>query len=63
VQPLVRRHDVEIKKQDLLLCFPTSGLPPGTTRSSYIKIWEGFARAFVDNDSNGAGIDNTIAKF
>jgi len=51
--------NIEIKSMNLLLCFPTSGLVPGGTYSNYIKITEGFARAFVDNDSNGAGIDST----
>jgi len=51
--------NVTITPDTLLLCFPTTGRPTaGTTIPSYgITITEGFARAFVDSDSNGAGID------
>jgi hypothetical protein len=49
--------NIGISPQNLLLCFPTSGLVPGGALTNYIKITEGFARAFVDADSNGAGVD------
>jgi len=41
----------------LLLCFPTLGVPPGTSPDfgNYIRISEGFARAFVDLDANNDG--------
>lgn len=42
----------------LLLCFPTLGIPPGQYPmfSNYIRVREGFARAFVDNDANNDGL-------
>lgn len=51
--------NVKITPDTLLLCFPTTGKPTtGTAIPSYaIDITEGFARAFVDADSNGAGVD------
>jgi len=51
---------VQVNKANLLLCFPTTGVPPsGTAIPSYsIKITEGFARAFVDLD---AGNDGSLA--
>jgi len=43
---------------NLLLCFPTTGAPDGQPAyASSIVITEGFARAFVDADANGAGPD------
>jgi hypothetical protein len=53
--------NVAITAANLLLCFPTTGQPPaGTAVATYsIKITEGFARAFVDNDSGAAGLDAT----
>jgi hypothetical protein len=44
---------VKISADSLLLCFPTTGVPPaGTDDASYsITITEGFARAFVDDDA------------
>jgi hypothetical protein len=51
--------NVKITPDTLLLCFPTTGKPTaGTAIPSYgIEITEGFTRAFVDADSNGAGVD------
>jgi len=43
---------VEVKKDTLLLCFPTSGKYNSSPTYS-ITITEGFARAFVDANSNG----------
>jgi len=42
----------------LLLCFPTLGIPPGEYPmfSNYIRVSEGFARAFVDIDANNDGL-------
>lgn len=51
--------NIAVSPQNFLLCFPTSGLVPGGTYTNYIKITEGFARAFVDADSNGSGVDAT----
>jgi len=50
--------NVKITPDTLLLCFPTTGkAPAGTAIPSYsIVITEGFARAFVDADSNNDGI-------
>lgn len=45
---------VEIEDDSLLLCFPTLGRISGTPEN-YIDIYEGFARAFVDNDANNDG--------
>jgi hypothetical protein len=44
---------VKITPASLLLCFPTTGVPPaGTDEAGYsITITEGFARAFVDDDA------------
>jgi len=49
--------NVKIQAASLLLCFPTTGRPDGSTPDYYIKITEGFARAFVDDDSNVVGTD------
>jgi len=48
---------VQVNRASLLLCFPTTGVPPtGTTTPGYsIKITEGFARAFVDLDAGNDG--------
>jgi hypothetical protein len=45
--------NVVIAPDSLLLCFPTTGVPPaGTAAADYsITITEGFARAFVDDDA------------
>jgi len=43
---------VSVAKDQLLLCFPTSGKYSGSPAYS-ITITEGFARAFVDANSNG----------
>ncbi len=49
--------NVAISPDTLLLCFPTTGRPPSGTEkpSYYIRITEGFARAFVDQDANNDG--------
>jgi len=44
--------NVTITPSTLLLCFPTIGTVDGATPSYAIKISEGFARAFVDDDAN-----------
>jgi hypothetical protein len=49
--------NIKITPTSLLLCFPTSGLPPGGTLDNSILITEGFARAFVDDNSTTAGTD------
>jgi hypothetical protein len=51
--------NIEVESATLLLCFPTTGVPPaGEDTPDYaITITEGFARAFVDNDDNGANTD------
>jgi hypothetical protein len=53
--------NVKISPSSLLLCFPTTGRPVSGTAipDYYIKITEGFARAFVDADSNAEGVDAT----
>lgn len=49
--------NVSVTSATLLLCFPTTGRPTaGTAIPAYsIVITEGFARAFVDNDSGNDG--------
>jgi hypothetical protein len=48
--------NVEIGAATVLLCFPsTAGVPGGGTPGYQIKVTEGFARAFVDNDANNDG--------
>jgi hypothetical protein len=42
---------VKVKYDNVLLCFPTLGTPTGVIPNYYIRITEGFARAFVDNDA------------
>jgi len=50
--------NVAVSPMNLLLCFQPYGLAPGGSWTNYIKITEGFARAFVDADSVGAsGVD------
>ncbi len=50
--------NVKISPDTLLLCFPTSGRPPNTEAAgAYIRITEGFARAFVDEDANNDGVN------
>jgi len=46
---------VKVKAANLLLCFPTTGIPNnGTAIPGYsITVTEGFARAFVDRNSSG----------
>jgi hypothetical protein len=44
--------NVAIVSDTLLLCFPTLGKPAGSSQGFTIRITEGFARAFVDFDSN-----------
>jgi hypothetical protein len=48
---------VKVTKDNQLLCFPTTGVPPaGTALPGYsIRVTEGFARAFVDLDANNDG--------
>jgi hypothetical protein len=46
-----------ISSDSLLLCFPTDGKPAGQSTDYYIRISEGFARAFVDDDSNNFDTD------
>jgi len=48
--------NIAVAAQNYLLCFPTSGLVPPAVAANYIKITEGFARAFVDADAAGAGV-------
>src|SRR5213594_2423387 len=43
--------NVQIVKDTLLLCFPTSGKAPGSSQTLTIRITESFARAFVDLDA------------
>jgi hypothetical protein len=52
--------NVLIRNDSLLLCFPTTGVPPAGTAfaANSITITEGFARAFVDVD---AGNDSATA--
>src|SRR5437867_3636646 len=47
--------NVAITSDTLLLCFPTLGKPVGSSLGYAITITEGFARAFVDNDTNNDG--------
>jgi hypothetical protein len=47
---------VSISSDALLLCFPSDGKPPSQSTDYNIQIREGFARAFVDEDSNNDGI-------
>jgi hypothetical protein len=51
--------NVLITPSSLLLCFPTTGVPPSGTAvaANSITITEGFARAFVDNDANNDGVN------
>lgn len=51
--------NIEVDSDTLLLCFPVTGVPPsGTATPNYaITITEGFARAFVDANDNGALTD------
>ncbi len=48
---------IKVTSANVLLCFPTTGVPPsGTANPTYgIKITEGFARAFVDLAAGVAG--------
>jgi hypothetical protein len=48
---------VSIRSDSLLLCFPTDGKPEEQSPNYEIEIREGFARAFVDDDSNNFGTD------
>lgn len=48
---------ISIRSDSLLLCFPTDGKPEDQTVNYEIEIREGFARAFVDDDSNNFGTD------
>jgi hypothetical protein len=44
---------VDVKDANLLLCFPILGVPPNTAAPNYyIRITEGFVRAFVSADGN-----------
>ncbi len=48
---------VDVHDDNVLLCFPPVGLVPGVDESNpnyYIRITEGFVRAFVSIDSNNA---------
>jgi hypothetical protein len=47
---------IDIDSDALLLCFPSEGKPPGQSTDYNIQIREGFARAFVDEDSNNDGV-------
>ena len=49
---------VGITPDNLLLCYPSLGKPPGSTVSYTIKITEGFATAFIDLVANS---NNRIA--
>jgi hypothetical protein len=51
--------NVDVEAATLLLCFPATGVPPdgAAEAENAITITEGFARAFVDRDDNGAGTD------
>jgi hypothetical protein len=51
--------NIAVSPMNLLLCFQPYGLTPGAAYSNYIKITEGFARAFVDADSLNNGLDLT----
>jgi len=46
---------IDIKSDNLLLCFPSLGKYPPATIAYAIKITEGFARAFVDLAANVVG--------
>jgi hypothetical protein len=48
---------IDIDSDSLLLCFPTDGKPEDQGVDYEIEIREGFARAFVDDDSNNFGTD------
>jgi hypothetical protein len=44
---------VTVKDANVLLCFPSLGVVPGASSPDYyIRITEGFVRAFVSNDGN-----------
>jgi hypothetical protein len=48
---------VIVASDALLLCFPPDGKPEEQSPDYYIQIREGFARAFVDDDSNNFDTD------
>jgi len=47
--------NIKVSPMSLLLCFAPTGLTPTGVYTNYIKITEGFARAFVDADSKNDG--------
>ncbi len=47
--------NIKVSPMSLLLCFAPTGLTPTGAYTNYIKITEGFARAFVDADSKNDG--------